>query len=150
MTTHYKNALQRVVKQNTDLDFANAFQSLLDEMILPQTKADSFPHFDIIKIEDDDSGDITYKINVAVAGYEEDDITVKYEDSSVVISGSKEVSTEVSYIHNGIAKRNFSKKFHLNPEILVKDVTLENGILTVHLYQEIPESRRPRVFDING
>jgi len=120
----------------------------MDEMILPQTKSDGFPHFDIIKIEDDD-GDIRYCIDVAVAGYDAEDLTVRYEDSSVIISGGKEVATETTYIHNGIAKRSFKKRFHLNPEILVDDVTMDGGILSVHLYQEIPEGRKARTFDIN-
>ena len=147
--TNHKNALRTLSR---DMDFADAFNELLNEMILPLPQDDGFPHYDIVKYEDTGSGVTLYNIDVAVAGYDRDDLSVTYEDNAVVISGKKGTGDRpenTEYVHRGIAKRSFSKKFHLNPEIVVDDVNLNSGILTVRLFKKLPEEKRPRMLEIN-
>lgn len=105
----------------------------------------SYPPHNLINCGED-----KFKIEVAVAGFTEEDIVVTLEKSVLVIEG-KDSSTESdrNYMYKGIGNRKFNKSFNLAEFIEVVDVTLQNGILTVSLEKNIPEEKRPKQFTIN-
>jgi molecular chaperone IbpA len=116
-----------------------------------------YPPYDIEKL-----GDESYRVTMAVAGFTEDELDVTVKDDVLVISGratkaeAPEGETPETqkpqpvYLHRGIAKRAFERRFHLADTIKVTGAALENGLLHVSLVREVPEERKPRQIAING
>jgi len=103
----------------------------------------SYPPFDIIKIDDDN-----FCINVAVAGFSKDDLSVSVEDQTLIVKGNIEADKEDQFIHKGIATRKFTRTFSLAEYIEVKSAEVENGMLCVMLEREIPEAKKPKQIKI--
>ena len=100
----------------------------------------SFPPYNIEK-----SGDDSYRITMAVAGYGPDALDVTAKDNSLVIAGKSEADANgTSYLHRGIARRAFVRRFDLAETVRVTGASLENGLLNIDLVNEIPEAKRPR------
>ncbi len=117
--------------------FDGHFQSL---------KPSTYPPYNIIKIDEE-----RYQIEMAVAGFEKDQITLTLHDTKLTIeadSAKREETENSSYLHRGIALRSFTKAFQLADYIVVKAVHLKNGILTVALERQVPEERKPKVIEI--
>ena len=108
-----------------------------------------YPPYNIEKVTDDE-----YRITMAVAGFGEDELDVTLENDVLTISGKAGEASgeegEVRYLHRGIAKRAFERRFNLADTIKVVGAGLENGLLHVDLEREIPEERKPRQIAING
>jgi molecular chaperone IbpA len=99
-----------------------------------------YPPYDIVQVDDK-----SYKIDVAIAGYDPTSIeitTIKNELVIETIGESKE--QEQKYLHRGIAKRSFKHKFLLADNVRVKDADFLNGILTISLEKIVPETEQPR------
>lgn len=109
--------------------------------------APTFPPYNIEKLGEDD-----YRITMAVAGFGEGDLDITVENGQLVISGRIEKSEEEgrSYLHRGIATRNFERRFDLADHIRVKGAALENGLLHVSLVREVPEAMKPRKIEIKA
>jgi molecular chaperone IbpA len=108
-------------------------------------KNEGYPSYNIVK--DDDTH---YRIELAVAGFSVEDITIVHEDTKLVIKGStKKEESSGEYIHKGIAGRSFIRTFHLADSVVVKGADLKNGILAVNLENVIPEHKKPRKIFIN-
>lgn len=105
----------------------------------------SYPPHNLIACDDD-----KFKIEVAVAGFTEEDISVTLEKSILTIEGKDNSDISVDYMYKGIGTRKFDKSFNLAEFIEVVDVTLQNGILTVSLEKNIPEEKKPKQFTINA
>lgn len=109
----------------------------------------AFPAYDIVK-----SGDDNYRITLAVAGYGEEDIDITQEGRSLTVSGKAETQKEEdeqhSFLYRGIARRAFTRRFHLADTVKVTGATMENGLLHIDLVNEIPEAEKPRQISING
>ena len=88
-----------------------------------------------------------YKIEMAVAGFKSHDISVMKEKNVLVVSGSTPKGNvdqmEKKYLHRGLAQRDFKLFFNIAPNIVVKDVFLEDGILNIEMVQVIPEEEKP-------
>jgi len=98
-------------------------------------------------------GEHEYQIELAVAGFAEDELDVEVKDSVLTISGKRHVdddAAERTFLHRGIAERGFERRFHLADHVKVREAKLENGMLSVHLEREIPEEKKPRRIAING
>ena len=90
-----------------------------------------------------------YRITVAVAGFDQKDLTVTLEDDTLTIIGKKEDESEnVNYLHRGIAGRSFQLKFNLADHIKVYNADLANGELKIELQREVPEALKPRQIEI--
>lgn len=91
-----------------------------------------------------------YIIELAVAGYSRDDLDIEFDPSkrTIVIRGEKE-KEERNYLHQGIASRSFVRGFALADHLEVSNVSLENGLLQVHLVKNIPEDRLPKKLSIS-
>jgi molecular chaperone IbpA len=97
------------------------------------------------------TGDASYRISMAIAGFSEDDISIEAQQNKLTITGKKEAVDEdqVKYLHRGIATRSFQRQFELADYVEVKGAALENGLLHVDLAREIPEAMKPRTIAIN-
>ena len=107
----------------------------------------NFPPYNIIKTDD-----LSYDIEMAVAGFSEEDLAIDYADNVLTIS-SKETepfkdSKELEYIHQGIALRKFTKKFTLAEDVIVKDAVMKNGMLTISMEKVVPEGKKKRSIKI--
>ena len=101
-----------------------------------------FPRHNIVKVSDE-----SYLIELALAGYDHDDLTVELEEGLLVITGEKEDS-EVEYLHKGISTKKFRRTFRLNENVEVKDAKFANGLLGIELVHIVPEEKKPQVIKI--
>ncbi len=107
-----------------------------------------YPPYNIEK-----TGEDTYRITMAMAGFGEDDLEVTLKEASLVIKAAKakdEDAKETKYLHRGIATRSFERRFDLADHIRVTGARLENGLLAVELKREVPEALKPRSIKIEA
>lgn len=107
-------------------------------------KSSSYPFYNIIK-----TGDNTYVIEMAVAGFGQQDIELTLEDGVLSVKGELKTDDKNNYIFKGIADRAFTRKFSLADTIEIKNADLINGMLRVWLERFIPEDKKPRKIEIN-
>jgi molecular chaperone IbpA len=121
------------------------FDSLFDELnALADRKESNYPAYNIAKDDDEH-----YRIELALAGFSSDEITIQTEKGILTIEANK-AEERGNYIHQGIAKRGFSKMFRLAEYMKVDDAQFVDGILTVFLHREVPEADRPQQISINA
>ena len=114
-----------------------------DVMNIPQV---NYPPYNIVK-----TGENTYDIELALAGFSKDDIDVEYENNVLTVKSIKkaeEVQENDAVLHRGISKRMFSKSFTVSDDVEVKGAELKDGLLKVSLERIIPESNKPRTIKI--
>ena len=125
------------------------YQDIFEDMSrLGHTDMPTFPPYDMIKLDNGNE----YRIDIAVAGYKEDEIEITNNDRKLVIAGHKkeiETSETAEYVYRGIARRSFQREFMLGPHLKIKEATIDNGILSIHLYKEIPEELKPKRIPIS-
>ena len=128
-------------------DMFNHFDHMVDH--LPHlTHSHHYPPYNIVK-----TGSLTYDIEVALAGYGKKDISVNFEDNilkieSVKSKEEKEVEDNDGVLHQGIAKRSFSKSFTIAEDVEVKGAELKDGLLRVSLEKIVPDHRKARTINI--
>jgi molecular chaperone IbpA len=105
----------------------------------------NYPPYNIIKYNDD-----TYAIELAVAGFDLDDIDIDLENNHLIVSGTHKVrdTLETTYIHRGISSRNFEKTITLGNHIQVNGATMKNGMLTISLVRIVPDELKRRKISI--
>jgi molecular chaperone IbpA len=103
--------------------------------------ASNYPPYNIIK-----ETETIWKIEVAVAGFDESELDVEIVNNELVVTGAvnKENKVEAQYLHQGIAGRDFERTFALADNVEVKGAAVKNGILTVTLEHIVPESAKPK------
>jgi len=109
---------------------------------------ENYPPFDLIK-----EGDNDYRIQLAVAGFKPDEIDITAQQNVLVVSGQKSDESEEKgsdFIYRGIANRSFERRFALADHIQVKGADLKDGLLSIALVREIPESMKPKKISIEG
>ena len=104
-------------------------------------EGDAFPPYNIEKL-----GDGGYRISMAVAGFAQDELDLTVQDNMLVIVGrtSEADGEKREYLHRGIAKRAFERRFQLADTIKVTNAAFDNGLLNIDLVREIPEHKKPR------
>ena len=118
---HFNNHLEYTVKQNT-----------------------SYPPYNINKIDD-----LTYQVEMALAGFSKDDIEVKYSDNQLTIkSVESKGKSEKETLHRGISKRHFTRTFTIADDVKVNGAELKDGMLYVDLEKIVPEEKQPRTITI--
>lgn len=94
-------------------------------------------------------GENTYRITMAVAGFTIDELDILSENSTLLIAGTKHADKEQhQYLYQGIAARNFERRFQLADHVKVIKAHMENGLLHVDLVREIPEAMKARSIQI--
>jgi molecular chaperone IbpA len=119
--------------------FENFFD---DDQSFHTSLTSTFPFYNIVKKEDN-----KYDIEVALAGYDKKDISVEYEDNLLRIKSIKETKSDKEkdgVIHQGIAKRYFSKAFTIADDVEIEGAELKNGLLKVSLKKIVPEGKKPK------
>ncbi|ATC93902.1 Hsp20 family protein [Pseudoalteromonas tunicata] len=112
-------------------------------------KQPSFPPYNIELLAED-----KYLITMAVAGFVESELSIETEQNTLKVSGVKvdkdAEKVERRFIHQGLAERNFERKFQLGDHVKVMSANLENGLLYIDLEREIPEALKPRKIEIGA
>lgn len=103
--------------------------------------ATTFPPYNIEK-----TGEDTYRVTVAVAGFAPDDLDVIVRDNTLIVSGRVQQAAEdkVATLYRGIAGRSFERRFALADHIVVENAGLDNGLLHIGLKRIVPEALKPR------
>jgi molecular chaperone IbpA len=109
-------------------------------------QAISYPPYNIEKLGED-----SYRITMAVAGFSDADLEITAQDRTLVIKGQGVKDESVSgYLHRGIARRSFERRFELADHIRVVGANLVNGLLHIELTREVPEALKPRTIAIGS
>ena len=103
---------------------------------------DHYPPHNIIK-----AGDQEYLIELAIAGFTKDEITVEVKDRTLTVTG-EHVSKGREFIHRGISTKKFKRTFRLSEHVNVNGADIQDGILAIELQYVIPEDQRPRKINI--
>ena len=117
--------------------------SILDSVTRTDSGS-SYPPYNIEK-----TGEDSYRITIAVAGFSDDELTIEARDGQLVIAGKKaEAEEKTNFLHRGIATRAFEKRFQLADHVRATDAITANGLLHVELIREVPEALKPRKIEI--
>lgn len=117
--------------------------SILDQLSSLDAE-NGFPPYNIERLAEN-----SYRISMAVAGFGENDLSLEVKEGMLTIRGEKKGEEKVrQYIHQGIAARNFERRFRLAEYVEVSGAALENGLLHVDLKRELPEAMKPRTIKI--
>ena len=128
------------------------FERMFDDDEFFRKPTAAFPFYNIVK-----TGDTTYNIEVALAGYNKKDIKVDYADNLLTIKSVKEEKGNYykddkglknGVIHQGIAKRYFSKVFTISDDVEIKGAELKDGLLKVSLNKILPEGKKPKTIEV--
>ncbi|BCH62478.1 molecular chaperone Hsp20 (plasmid) [Agrobacterium vitis] len=137
----------------TSYDYAPLFRSsvgfdrvfnLLENAQRARSISD-WPPYDIVK-----TGDDSYRISIAVAGFTQDDLDITFQSNLLTVIGKKQETSTEDYLHRGIAGRPFEHRFELADHVRVNGADLSNGMLSIDLVREIPEALKPRKITIES
>ncbi|WP_409019699.1 Hsp20 family protein [Brevundimonas vesicularis] len=97
-------------------------------------------------------GENAYRIEIAVAGFSPDELNIEAKENQLTVTGKKagndETATQKTYLHRGLAERDFERRFQLADYVVVKGASLANGLLSIDLQRELPEALKPRRIEI--
>jgi molecular chaperone IbpA len=122
------------------------FERMFDDDEFFRKPTAAFPFYNIVK-----TGDTTYNIEVALAGYTKKDIKVDYADNLLTIKSVKEEKDSKEsngIIHKGIAKRYFSKVFTIADDVEIKGAELKDGLLKISLKKIVPEAKKKKTIEV--
>jgi len=135
-------------------DFSPLFRSTigfdrLARMVDAATRVDntahSYPPYNIEK-----TGEDAYRLTMAVAGFGRDELDITVHENTLIVTGKGHKDDENGrYLHRGIARRAFERRFSLADHIKVTGASIDNGLLHVDLVREIPEAMKPRTIAIS-
>jgi molecular chaperone IbpA len=126
----------------TSIGFDRLFD-LMDESLRFEPE-DNYPPCNIVR-----TGEDTYRISLAVAGFKPEQINVTVQQNTLVVSGRpSEARGEAEYLHHGIAGRSFERRFSLADYVEVKGASLQDGLLQIELEREVPEAMKPRRIEV--
>lgn len=106
----------------------------------------NYPPHNIIKTDD-----THYQIEIAVAGFKKNEISIEVEQETVVVKGECETQNENTtkqYLYRGLSSRSFVRTWQLSDHMVVNGAEIKEGILTINLEYIIPEEKKARVIDI--
>ncbi len=118
--------------------------------LLDQAASDGSPGYPPYNIER--TGENAYRISVAVSGFSQGELSIVAKENTLTIKGEKsanENGSKSEVLYRGIAARAFERVFQLADFVIVKNASLENGLLHVDLVREIPEAKKPRSIPIS-
>ena len=123
------------------------FESMFDEGMFRMPTATNFPPDNIVK-----TGEYTYDVELALAGFSKDDIEVHYENNMLTVKSKQKDKSEAKdsegVIHRGISKRWFSKSFTISDDVEIKGAELKDGLLKVSMERIVPEGKKARTIEV--
>ncbi len=135
------------INKHTFTPFTVGFDELFDRLFEMDANATSgYPPYNIIK-----SDECNYTIEMAVAGFNKDQIEIELSDGELSVKSKikdQKENESKNMIHQGISQRSFLRKFTLSDEIRVKNADLSDGMLRIKLEKIIPEHKKPKLISI--
>ena len=120
--------------------------SMIDAALRSSDSVGSYPPYNIEK-----TGDDAYRISMAVAGFSRDELDVEIRDGVLIVTGTASPEKgDATYLHRGIARRAFERRFQLADHVEVKSADLVNGLLDIELIRELPEAMKPKTIEIGS
>lgn len=140
MNTHKLDSFSRAL-----VGFDTLFSNL-EQRFVNSSQANYPPH-NVIK-----TGENSYRLQVAVTGFEKTEIRVEIENGALLITGERHEAEAVDneYIYKGLATRNFVKQFALAEFLEVESANIKNGVLSVNIVRNVPEAKKARTIDISN
>ena len=109
-------------------------------------ESDAYPPYNIEKLSENG-----YRISMAVAGFARDELDIQVQDNTLTVVGrAADAEAERQFLHRGIAKRAFERRFQLADTIKVTNASYADGLLNIDLVRESPEHKKPRRIAIDG
>ncbi|MBS4049418.1 MAG: Hsp20 family protein [Alphaproteobacteria bacterium] len=139
--------LSPLLRSSVGFDHVNRLFELANRV---DETATSYPPYNIEK-----RGEDAYRITMAVAGFDQSELDITVKENSLIVTGKavEQAATQdgeqVSYLHRGIARRAFERRFELADTVKVVGAELKDGLLHIALKREIPEAKKPRQIQIN-
>lgn len=130
---------RRLTTEMLNDPFFIGFDSILNKLSAQTNQAGNYPPYNIIKTDED-----TYVIEVAVAGFSEEELDITVHNGVLTIQGEVKQKEEAKYIHRGIATRSFTRTFTLADTVEVIGAQVYNGMLQVRMQNIIPEEKKPK------
>ncbi|WP_105383223.1 Hsp20 family protein [Neorhizobium alkalisoli] len=132
------------------VDFSPLYRSTvgfdrLFNLLDSRSVADQTPSYPPYNIER--TGENTYRITMAVAGFDEKELSLEAHAHVLTVKGEKseeEADGQSEYLYRGIAKRAFERRFQLADHVEVQSASLKNGLLHIDLLRNIPDAMKPR------
>ena len=123
------------------------FAELLDKAFSQDVVSNSYPPFNVEKTSED-----RYLISLAAAGTSEDDLSVEVRENQLIVSARKSEESEDDgrFLHRGIARRSFERRFRLADHVQVDGASYVNGMLNIELVRVVPEALKPRRIEITS
>lgn len=120
---------------------------LLENSARTASSTDNYPPFDLERLAED-----RYRITLAVAGFRKDEIDITAQQNLLLVTGKKEATNQdrANFLHVGIANRSFERRFELADFVRVQNAGLADGLLTIELVREIPDTMKPQKIAIGG
>ena len=135
------------------LDFSPLYRSvvgfdrLADLLDAASSEASTgYPPYNIERLDEN-----SYRVEIAVAGFRADELDIQVKENLLTVSGRKAANDETrTFLHRGLAERNFERKFQLADFVVVTEANLADGLLQVSLKRELPEALKPRRIEIGA
>jgi len=119
---------------------------MMDRVLTNDVSNSTYPPYNIEKTADD-----AYRISIAVAGFNEDELFVEVKENALFVSARKAAEEgDRTYLHRGIATRAFERRFQLASHVRVTGASHVDGMLHIDLEREVPEALKPRRIEIAG
>ena len=122
------------------------FEHMMDDSFF-RGSVTNFPPYNIVK-----TGEYTYDVELALAGFSKDDIEVHYENNMLTVKSKQKEKSEAKdsdgVIHRGISKRWFSKSFTIADDVEIKGAELKDGLLKVSMERIVPEGKKARSIEV--
>jgi molecular chaperone IbpA len=103
----------------------------------------NYPPYNLVK-----ESSVDFRLEIALAGYKREDIEVTTEWNKLFVEAKKSGDSSDEYLHQGLAKRAFTRTWTLSDDVVVGDVSYVDGLLTVKLNRVIPEHQKKKVYEI--
>jgi molecular chaperone IbpA len=130
--------------------FEKELNDAIDSLFFPSrltrtfnNSGSTYPPYNIVRLSDEKT-----VLELAVAGFKENELSISVDDGTLKISGKKEDTLDVKYLYKGIGTRAFEKSFTLARDTKVEGAEYSDGILSIFISYEIPEERKPKQIEI--
>ncbi|WP_421730571.1 Hsp20 family protein [Brevundimonas sp.] len=112
-------------------------------------EANGWPPYNI-----ETTGENAYRVEIAVAGFKPEELTIEVKENLLTVTGRKtandDTAPQKTYLHRGLAERDFERRFQLADFVIVEDANLADGLLSISLKRELPEALKPRRIQIGS
>jgi molecular chaperone IbpA len=145
------------MEMRTAYDFSPLYRSMIGvdriaDLIESATRSEGdrgYQTYDVDKTNDEG-----YRITLATAGFGAHELEITAQPNLLIVAGRKAQDEEAegarTYLHRGIAARNFERTFELADHVVVKSAAYDNGVLAIDLAREVPEALKPRRIEIGA